>query len=130
MTPKPLDVLKKGLSKITQGFKVCRDELNAKLAHKESISSSDEYWLNHEANTVDKQRVIDTLEATSDYKRGVKRLDGPGKAIVMKLRELAGDLAKVAGKKRIRTFFWGIFFIGVTSHIFGRLRTREGNESA
>ena len=114
MTPKPLDVLKKGLSKITQGFKVRRDELNAKLARKESISSSDEYWLDHhdEANTVDEQRVIDTLEAASDYERGVKRLDGPGKAIVTKLRELAGDLAKVAGKKRIRTFFWGIFFIG------------------
>ena len=118
MTPKPLDVLKKGLSKITQGFKVRRDELNAKLARKESISSSDEYWLDHEENTVDEQRVIDTLKAASDYECGVKRLDGPGKAIVMKLRELAGDLAKVAGKKRIRTFFWGIFFIGVTSHIF------------
>ena len=123
MTPKPLDVLKKGLYKITQGFKVRRDELNAKLARKESISSSDEYCLDHEANTVDKQHVIDTLEAASDYERGVKRFDGPGKEIVTKLRELAGDLAKVAGKKRICTFFWGIFFIGVTSHIFRRLRT-------
>jgi len=85
MTPKPLDVLKKGLSKITQGFKVRRDELNAKLARKESISSSDEYWLDHEGNTVDEQRVIDTLEAASDYERGVKRLDGPGKAIVTKV---------------------------------------------
>ena len=44
MTLKPLNVLKKGLSKITQGLKVHRDELNAKLAHKESISSSDKYW--------------------------------------------------------------------------------------
>jgi len=43
MTLKPLDVLKKGLSKITQSFKVRKDELNAKLARKESISSSDEY---------------------------------------------------------------------------------------
>ena len=42
MIPKPLDVLKKGLSKITQGFKVRRDELNAKLAREESISSSDD----------------------------------------------------------------------------------------
>ena len=31
MTPKPLDVLKKGLFKITQSFKVRKDELNAKL---------------------------------------------------------------------------------------------------
>jgi hypothetical protein len=105
MTLKPLDVLKKGLSKVTQGFKVRRDELNVKLARKESISSSDEYWLDHEGNTVDEQCVIDTLEAASDYERGVERLDEPGKAIVTKLRELASGLAKVAGNKRKRTFF-------------------------
>jgi len=79
-------VLKKGLSKITQGFKVRRDKLNAKLARKESISSSDEYWLDHEGNTVDEQCVIDNLEAASDYERGVERLDRSGKAIVTKLR--------------------------------------------
>jgi len=69
---------------------------------------------------VDEQRVIDTLEAASDYERGVKRLDGPGKAIVTKLRELAGDLAKVAGKKRKRTFFWGIFFHKCNLLYFGK----------
>ena len=109
MTPKPLDVLKKGLSKITQGFKVRRDELNAKLAHKESISSSHEYWLDHEGNTVDEQRVIDTLEAVSDYEHGVERLDKPGKAIVMKLRELVSGLAKVAGNKQKHMFLRAFF---------------------
>ena len=82
-------MLKKGLGKITQAFKVHRDELNAKLACKESITSSDKYWLDHEENSVDEQHVIDTLDAASDYEHGVKRLDEPGKAIVMKLRELA-----------------------------------------
>jgi predicted RNase H-like nuclease (RuvC/YqgF family) len=109
MTLKPLDVLKKGLSKITQNFKGRKDELKAKLARKESISSSDERWLDHEGNTVDEQRVIDTLEAASDYERGLERLDEPGKAIVKKLREWAGDLAKVAVKKRKRTYFFGRF---------------------
>jgi hypothetical protein len=54
---KPLDVLKKGLSKITQSLKVRKDELNAKLARKESISSSGEHWLDHEGNIIDEQHV-------------------------------------------------------------------------
>ena len=105
MTPKPLDVLKKGLSKITHGVKVCKDELKAKLAWKESISSADEHWLDHEGNTVDEQQIIETLDAASDYERGVEALDEAGRAIVKKLREWAGDLAKVAGKKQKCTFF-------------------------
>jgi hypothetical protein len=57
-----------------------------------------EYWLDREGNTVDEQRVIEILEAASDYERGVEGLDEPGKAIVKKLREWAGDLAKLQGK--------------------------------
>jgi len=124
MTLKSLDVLKKGLSKITQSFKVRKDKLNAKLAWKGSISSSDEYWLDHKANTVDEQRVIEILEAASDYERGVERLDKSGKAIVKKLREWAGDLAKVAGEKRKHTFFGDFFFVDPTSlTYFGRFGT-------
>jgi len=102
---KPLDILKKGLSKFKATTKARKDELNAKLACKETISSFDEQWLDSVANTVDEQRVLDTLEAASDYERGVGRLDENGKAIVRKLREWAGDLAKVAGSKRKRTCF-------------------------
>ena len=47
MTLKPLNVLEKGLSDITQSFKVRKDELNAKLARKASISSLDEHWLDN-----------------------------------------------------------------------------------
>jgi hypothetical protein len=72
MTLNALDVFKTGLSKVTQILKVRRDELSAKLAQKESISSSDEHWLDHEGNTVDEQRVIEALEAASDYERGVE----------------------------------------------------------
>jgi hypothetical protein len=46
MTLKPLDMLKKGLYKITQSFEVRKYELDAKLARKESI-------FGHEGNTVD-----------------------------------------------------------------------------
>jgi hypothetical protein len=50
-----------------------------------------------------------TLEAASDYKCRVEGLDEPGKAIVKKLREWAGNLAKVAGKKWKRTFLLQFF---------------------
>src|SRR5271168_3679200 len=106
MTLKALDILKKGFSKFTKTIKACRDELNTKLARKETISSADEHWLDHEANTIDKQCVLETLESASDYDRGFDRLDEKGKAIVKTLREWAGDLAKAAGKKRKHTAFF------------------------
>ena len=56
--------------------------------------------MDHEANTVDEERVLHDLETASDDERGLERLDEDGKAIVKKLREWAGDLMKVAGSKR------------------------------
>jgi hypothetical protein len=106
MAPKPLEVLKKGLAKFTETIKTRKKELSAKLARAETISSSDEHWLDNEGNTVDEQHVLDTLESASDYERGIERLDENGKAIVKKLREWAGDLAKVTGNKRKRTSFY------------------------
>jgi hypothetical protein len=106
MAPKPLEVLKKGLAKFKETVKVRKKELSAKLARAETISSLDEQWLDNEANTVDEQQVLDTLESASDYERGLERLDDGGKAIVKKLREWAGDLAKVAGNKRKRMSFY------------------------
>ena len=44
-----------------------------------------------EANAIDEERVLEALEAASDYERGVAKLDDTGKAIVQKLREWAGD---------------------------------------
>ena len=70
----------------------------------ENISPADEEWLDHEANMVDKQHILDKLEASSDYERGLKWLGGAGKATVMRLRELAGELVKVAGNKQKCTF--------------------------
>ena len=74
-----------------------------KLSRQEDISSADEQWLDNEGNTIDEQRILEKLELASDYETEVAQLDDNGKAIVKKLRELAGDSdlpAKVAGKKR------------------------------
>jgi hypothetical protein len=62
----------------------------------ESISEADEQWLDHEANTVDEERVLHDLETASNYKRGLERLDEDGKAIVKKLREWAGDIMNIS----------------------------------
>lgn len=123
MPPKPLDSLKKGLAKFSKQIKDRKDELNVKLHRKETISSADEEWLDHEANTVDEQRVLDELEAASDYERGLERLGEDGKAIVMKLREWAGELVKVAGNKRRRMILFVPLGTPVTDLLFG-----EGSE--
>ena len=102
MPPKLLKVLKKGLAKFTETIKTHKKELSAKLARAETISSSDEHWLDNEGNTVDKQHVLDTLESAS----GIEWLDENGKAIVKKLKEGAGDLAKVTGNKRKHMSFY------------------------
>jgi hypothetical protein len=109
MTSKPLDILKKGLVKLKESLKTKKEQLETKLARKESISSSDERWLDYEANTIDEQRVLDTLESSSDYERGLEHLDEAGKAIVKKLREWAGDLTKTVEKKRKRTVTHSLF---------------------
>jgi len=37
-------------------------------------------WTTNLANTIDEQRVLDELEAASDYERGLERLGEDGKA--------------------------------------------------
>ena len=84
--PKPLEILKKGLnnfSKKSQGPKRhLNTTLTLKLSRKATISSADEQWLDHEANTVEEERILLDLEQASDYERGFERLNKDGKAIV------------------------------------------------
>ena len=70
------------------------------MAEKKFILSQDEKWLDQEANFVDEQQVLDALEKASDHERGLEHLDDKQKGLVRKLWEMAGDLAKVVGKKR------------------------------
>ena len=105
MAAKPLNILKKGLARLIESVKTRKNELDTKLQRKEHISLSDEHWLDNDANTVNEQRVLDTLESASDYEHGLEHLDEHGKAVVKKLKEWGGDLAKVAGTKRKHLFF-------------------------
>ena len=104
MAPKPLEILRKGLDNLWKKISAKRDHLLAQLADKKSISSSDEHWLDNDANIAKEQFLLDTLDKESDYERGIENLDDKGKAIVMKLRELARDLLPKATNKRKREF--------------------------
>ena len=50
MTLKPLEIPKNSLSKFKKTIQVWKDELNRKLAQKETISSSDEHWFEAHEN--------------------------------------------------------------------------------
>ena len=100
MARKPLDILKSGLNALKKQVFNRKTGLEAQLRSKERISEADEEWLDNEGNVVDEQRVLDALEAASDYERGLGRLSEVDKGIVQKLRELAGDVSKVIGRKR------------------------------
>ena len=102
MALRPLEVLRKGLKILDNRNKAKEEALRAQLAEKKSISSQDERWLDCDANLVDEQRVLETLENASDYERGFARLDGEQKDVVRKLQEAAGNLSRAVGKKRKR----------------------------
>jgi hypothetical protein len=70
-----------------------------KLSCRETISSADGRWLDYKANTVNEECVLHDLKKASDYKRAFERLNKDRKAIIKRLKELAGELMKVAGSK-------------------------------
>jgi hypothetical protein len=99
MAPIHLDTLKKGFKQLSARINDKRCKLVARLSRKEAILSSNADWLDQDRNTVDEQRILDTLESASDYERAVEQLDENGRAIVQKLRELAGNSTRIAGNK-------------------------------
>ncbi|KAJ7462592.1 hypothetical protein FB451DRAFT_1180890 [Mycena latifolia] len=60
----------------------------------------DEAWLDNDANHVDEDVLIDTLENASDYERGLSHLDLKQKRLVQKLQELAGGMADDSRKQK------------------------------
>ena len=102
MALKPLEVLEIGLKTLQNQVKTKKEKLQSQLAEKKSISSQDEKWLDHEANLMDEQQVLETLEDASDYKRALEKLDDEQRFVVHRLRETAGDLSKTVGNKRKR----------------------------
>jgi hypothetical protein len=101
-----LEILKKGLCALKEQVKKRKDSLTECLKKKESISETDGAWLDNEANHVDEDTLIDSLENASDYERGLVRLDSKQKGLVEKLKALAvGVRSGEPSKKRKSVFF-------------------------
>jgi len=62
---KPLDILRKGLDMLKWQVQACKANLEAKLQQKEKLTDADEHWLDNDGNVVDKQCVLEILEAAS-----------------------------------------------------------------
>ena len=61
------------------------------------MSSDDEKWLDNEGNTVDEDRVVDVLKRAHTPEMILNEMDAADKEVVRKLRELGGDIPKLAG---------------------------------
>ena len=105
MSKNPLDLLKKGLSKLKDSIKERKDNLLACLNRKEKISDEDEEWLDSAGNVVDEEAVVSLLENASDYEHGLTQLQvtSQQKTLVEKLKVLGGKGNKSLGKKRKST---------------------------
>jgi hypothetical protein len=101
-----LETLRKGLRALKEQVKKRKEDLTERLQKKESISEADEARLDNEANHVDEDAVIDSLENASDYERGLAHLDSKQKGLVKKLKDLGGGgKSDEASKKRKSVFF-------------------------
>jgi hypothetical protein len=84
--------LKKGLSKLEKCIDGKRRNIAARIARKEKIMEEEEQWLDNEGNVVDETLVVEKMERASDYECALEGLDTKEKAIVERLKELAGDI--------------------------------------
>jgi hypothetical protein len=92
MAPSLLEALKQGYEKLKKQVRRRKKALEGCLANKEWIPDDDGEWLDNEANLVDEQRVLEDLEAASDYECGVSCLDTKRKAAWAGMKELAGGV--------------------------------------
>ena len=104
MKPKALKILSHGLSILQGQVQLKKARLEDSLARRETISHADEVWLDTEANLVDEERVIETLRDAADYAMAMEGLDNNQKGVVRRLREAAGDIVVVPGKKHKHMF--------------------------
>ncbi|KAG9316525.1 hypothetical protein JVU11DRAFT_2575 [Chiua virens] len=102
---KPVEVLKKGLSKLRGQIRERKVKLEADLKAGRPVSEADQDWLDGDGNLVDEERVVEAFDKASDYEQHLERLSSCDKLIVDKLQKLAGKVASdhVPSKKRKRS---------------------------
>ena len=112
MSKKTLKLLKAGLVKLKKQVATHKNVLISRLAKKEDIPDEDEQWLDHEANLVDEEIIVDLLKNASDYERGLERLNSQQKTLVEKIADLAGGIKDLQNKKRKHAHFgWLLRYI-------------------
>ena len=99
MPSNQLDILKKGLVNLQSQTKETKSRLLTRLANHEIITEEEEHWLDHDANLVEEEQVIEELEKASDYEQGLGRLDKIKKKIVAHLSAAAGNMV-VSNKRK------------------------------
>jgi hypothetical protein len=78
---KLLDILKKGLKKLQEHTEKRKNDILAKQKSTADLTPEEEHFLDHEANLVDEDRVVQELDDVSDYEQGVERLNEKDKSV-------------------------------------------------
>ena len=107
MSSKKIDILNRGLNILRRQIQAWKDRLEAE-AKSGTLLEDDAEWLDTAGNLIDEVYVVDLLASAEDYDRSFEGLEEKHKAAVLRLREAAGDIIKVASEKqkRMLVFLW------------------------
>jgi len=92
MSSSPLDIQKKGLVNLQSQVRETKSRLLIRLANHEIITEEEEHWLNHNANLVEEEQVIEETAKTSDYEQGLGKLDEIKKKVVVCISVAVGNI--------------------------------------
>lgn len=122
MRENSLILLKTGLLELEKGVGTRRKHLLDCLQRQEKISEEEEAWLDNDANCVDEEAIIGTLEKASDFEHALSQLNPEQKKVVERLRELGrrNQEGSYIGNKRKRKC------CGVLSHTAENLPQMAG----
>ncbi|KAJ7337700.1 hypothetical protein DFH08DRAFT_813021 [Mycena albidolilacea] len=93
------ETLQAGLARLKDSVKKRRDDLAEHLQKKERISNADSAWFDNQANHLDEDTLIDTLDNVSDFERGMSCLNSKQKGLYQTLNAL-GVAGSVSNKRK------------------------------
>ena len=108
MGKKPLDMLKSSLHKLQSQIQDRKNNLLACLSQKEKLSPKDEEWLDHDANLVNKEFLVDILDKASNYECKLATLDVNKQSLLQKLMGFGmekSDVNRIQENKRVHMCF-------------------------
>ncbi|CDO68936.1 hypothetical protein BN946_scf185000.g79 [Trametes cinnabarina] len=106
MSSEHLERLRKGLGILEAQISTRKVQLNTRINEKQKLTEEEETWLDNQANTIDKVRVLDVLSdiSASDLKTTIEKLPPELKVTLKRLEDAIQDKAtgqlNVAGASR------------------------------